>query len=128
MPTIKFKKEKDKTKKEIEVPAGMNLRAAMQSNQVEVYEGIHKKLNCGGKGTCGTCRVHIVKGAENASPPGFIERMRIKFSWFAIGHEDEVRLSCQAQVNGDMTVNERAETNLYGIQRRTPSVRAGYFE
>ncbi|MBI1901244.1 MAG: hypothetical protein HYS13_09055 [Planctomycetia bacterium] len=59
-------------------------------------------------------RVQITKGMENASPMGFLERMRLKFSFCYIGNEETMRLSCQTQVNGDMDVVTRPPLNLFG--------------
>src|SRR5271170_7667835 len=112
MPKVKFTKEK----KEIEVPEGANLRLSMIENGIPVYRGIHQKnyANCGGKGSCGTCRVCIKDGDERASPKGPWERIRSALAWWMIGHEHEVRLACQTQVQGDMTVEATPEFNWYG--------------
>lgn len=110
MPRIKFVKEK----KEIEVPAGTNLRQAMLDNKVPVYSGIHQVLNCGGRGTCGSCRVHVKEGEQNLSGKTFLERLRMALAFFPIGHESEVRLSCQAKVQGDVTVEATPAMNWYG--------------
>jgi len=112
MPKVKFTKEK----KEIEVPKGANLRLAMIENGIPVYRGVHQKsyANCGGKGQCGTCRVYIKDGDDHASPKGLKERLRSVLAWWIIGHEDEVRLSCQTTVEGDMTVEGTPEFNWYG--------------
>ena len=64
---------------------------------VGLYPGINKVLNCHGFGHCGTCRVLITKGMENASPMGFMERMRLKLSMAYIGNEDTMRLACQTE-------------------------------
>jgi ferredoxin len=112
MPKVKFVKEK----KEIEVPKGTNLRQAMIQNGIPVYRGIHQKsyANCGGKGTCGTCRVYVKDGDENAGKKNLRERLRTAFAFFMIGHEDEARLSCQTTVEGDMTIEATPEFNWYG--------------
>ena len=52
-------------KKEIEIPAGTNLRQALRDSDVQVYKGIFKYLNCRGLGLCGTCSVLVKKGMEN---------------------------------------------------------------
>jgi ferredoxin len=51
---------------------------------------------------------------ENLSPKGFKERARLALASFAIGHEDEVRLACQAEVQGDVEVEIHPPMNLYG--------------
>ena len=83
MAIIKFVSEK----KEIQVPDGSNLRKEALRAGVGLYPGINKVLNCHGFGSCGSCRVLITKGMENASPMGFIERMRLKLS-MAYGHQE----------------------------------------
>jgi ferredoxin len=111
MPIVNFVNEK----KEIQVPAGANLRKEAMRAGIELYPGIHKLLNCHGFSACGSCRVLITKGMENASPMGFLERMRLqKMSMAYIGNEDTMRLSCQTAVNGDMTVVTRPPLDLYG--------------
>lgn len=110
MPTIKFVSEK----KEIQVPVGANLRAEAINAGVGVYRGIDKVAHCPGLGLCGTCRVIIVKGMENLSPMGVRERFKSKTSMAFIGHEKDMRLACQVQVNGDVEVVTRPELNLFG--------------
>jgi ferredoxin len=101
-------------KKEIEVPQGANLREALQGAGVPVYQGLSRYLNCFGHGTCGTCRLLVKKGMENLSPKGKMEKFTLFRMMSAIGHEDEMRLSCQCQVNGDISVEVRPSMNLSG--------------
>jgi 2Fe-2S ferredoxin len=115
MPIVKFLKEK----KEVQCEAGANLREVAQANGVEVYQGISKTLNCGGRSTCGTCLVHIKKGMDNCSPPGLLEKARFAVSFLNIGHEDEARLSCQVIVNGDIEVQTTPAFNWSG-EAETP--------
>jgi ferredoxin len=125
MPTIKFIKEK----KEIQVPTGANLRKEAIKAGVNLYQGINgigasvnKVLNCHGLGQCGTCRVNIVKGMENASPMGTFEKLRFTclpfpepLACFAfIGNEETMRLACLTTVNGDMEVETGPELNFFG--------------
>src|SRR5580704_11337549 len=110
MPKVTFVNEK----KEIEVPVGANLRQEARKAGVEVYQGLARYLNCFGHGTCGTCRVLVKKGAENLSAKGIIERFTLGRMFSAIGHEDEMRLSCQARVMGDCTIETRPTFNWSG--------------
>jgi ferredoxin len=110
MAIIKFLKEK----KEIQVPEGSNLRAEAMRAGVEIYSGVDRILHCPGLGCCGTCRVLITKGMENASPMGGWESMRLKVSMAYIGNEKTMRLSCQTLVNGDMEVHTTPPLNLFG--------------
>jgi ferredoxin len=110
MPTITFSNEK----KEIQVPPGANLRKEALQAGVQLYPGIHKLANCHGFGTCGSCRVLVTKGMENTSPKGLIESARLAVSLAYIGNESTMRLACQTQVNGDITVTTCPGLNLYG--------------
>lgn len=110
MPTITFVNEK----KEIQVEPGANLRRAAIDAGVQLYPGIHRLANCRGLAQCGSCRVLITKGMENASPMGLLEKGRLKVSMAYIGNEDSMRLACQTEVHGDMTVQTKPPLNLYG--------------
>ncbi len=110
MPKIIFSKEK----KEIEVPLGANLREEARKAGIEVYRGPDRYLNCRGMGLCGTCRVHVKDGMANLSPKGLIEKFKLATMMSAIGHENEIRLSCQVQVNGDCKIETTPELNISG--------------
>src|SRR5438270_12571490 len=110
MPKVEFINEK----KAIEVPVGANLRQEAIKAGVQVYKGLHRYLNCMGNGLCGTCKVLVKKGMENLSPKGRLERFTLFRMLSAIGHEDEMRLSCQVQVNGDCTIETTPAMNLSG--------------
>jgi ferredoxin len=110
MPKVAFVKEKQ----EIEVPAGANLRQEAIKAGIQVYNGIDRVLNCRGFGLCGTCRVLVKKGMDNLSPKGALERFTLGKSLASIGHEEEMRLSCQVQVNGDCTIETRPAFNWSG--------------
>ena len=110
MPKVVFVSEK----KEIEVPQGANLRVEAMKAGIEVYRGLDKLLNCRGLGLCGTCRVLVKKGMENLSMKGTREKIKLATMMSSIGHEDEMRLSCQVEVNGDCTVQTRPPLNLSG--------------
>lgn len=110
MPTIRFVNEK----KEIEVPKGANLRREAIKAGIGLYPGVHKLLNCHGLAQCGSCRVLITEGMENAGEMGLLEKARLSTSMAYIGNEDSMRLSCQTKVNGDMTVVTKPPLNLYG--------------
>ena len=105
-------------KKEIEVPAGSNLRIALRDAGVSPYKGIDQYLNCRGLGLCGTCAVLVKKGMDNLSKKSFMEKFNFtlhpKTSFAVIGHEDEMRLACQCKVNGDVTVETHPAMNLSG--------------
>jgi ferredoxin len=110
MPTITFATEK----KEIQVPAGANLRKEALRAGVQLYPGIHKLANCHGFGTCGSCRVLVTKGMENTSPKGLLESARLGVSLAYIGNQSTKRLACQTGVHGDITVTTCPPLNLFG--------------
>lgn len=132
MPVVKFVKEK----KEIEVPDGANLRAEAIKAGVNLHQGlngfgasVNKVLNCHGFGQCGTCRVRITEGMENASKMGMVEKLRFRCpvptpvtpggldpipAMAFIGNEDTMRLACQVTVHGDMEVETGPELDLFG--------------
>lgn len=110
MPKVVFVNEKQ----EIEVPAGANLRAEARKAGIQLYRGIDRLINCRGLGLCGTCRVLVKKGMENLSPKAGMERFKLGTMLSAIGYENEMRLSCQVQVNGDCSVVTRPPMNLSG--------------
>ena len=56
--------------------------------------------SCGGVGICSRCKVRIVAGAENLTPPTSVERRFAAARGFA---EDE-RMACQAVVRGECEV------------------------
>jgi 2Fe-2S ferredoxin len=55
---------------------------------------------CGGVGVCARCRVRVVAGSENLSPPTSIE-LRVGA---AHGFAADERMACQACVLGDCSV------------------------
>lgn len=57
--------------------------------------------SCRGDGVCAKCRVRVLAGAKNLSPETEIESMRRDQFEF----EPDERLSCQAEVLGDVTID-----------------------
>lgn len=101
--------------KEIEVPAGANLRQEIRKADVPLYRGfLHRVANCRGLGLCGTCWVLVKKGMENLTPKGFMEKFRLALSWVTIGQEGEIRLACQVKVNGDCEIATTTPMNASG--------------
>lgn len=124
MPVVKFVKEN----KEIEVQDGENLRRAAMNAGVNLYQGINgvgaganKILNCHGWGTCGTCRVNIVKGMDNTNDMGAMEKLKFRVPLpdplaplAYIGNEETMRLACKTTIHGDIEVQTGPELNLFG--------------
>jgi adenylate cyclase len=62
--------------------------------------GIPHTAACGGHARCSTCRVLVLRGSENLTPPGETE-VRLASRK---GLEGAVRIACQAQVLGPVTL------------------------
>lgn len=105
-------------KKEIEVPAGSNLREALRKQGIEVYPGMARYVNCFGHGQCGTCKIYVKSGMENLNRKSIMEKINMSLHPLtmlaAIGHENELRLSCQCTVNGDCSVEVQPALNTSG--------------
>ena len=120
MPVLNFVSEK----KQVQVPDGANLRSEALKAGVKLYNGlngigagVNAVLNCHGLGTCGTCRVLITKGMDNASAPGTLEKANLKIgpaSFAYIGNEQTMRLACKVTVHGDMDVVTCPPFNMFG--------------
>jgi ferredoxin len=87
--------------KTFEVATETNLREALLAQNIDLYNGTAKVLNCHGHGLCGTCLVHV-EGA--VSEPTQLETTRMGFPPHS-GHKDR-RLSCQVKVLGDVRVTK----------------------
>ena len=79
---------------------GKNLRQACLDHGVDPYPLLGGLLSCRGKGFCGTCAV-VVDKPEALSPPSKREARFLKKQGALPG----LRLSCQASVTGDLTVD-----------------------
>lgn len=74
----------------MEAPAGKTIL------QCALDMGITISHVCGGDGACGTCRIEIVEGADQVTPPTIDEIVK--------EIEEPHRLSCQTKVLGDVKV------------------------
>ena len=83
---------------------GVTLQEAARRSGVELAS------TCGGDGTCGCCRVRIVRG--EVSPPGVTERAELSDGELAIG----LRLACQTHALGDALIDIPPES-LTAAQR-----------
>ena len=132
MPVIKFVKEK----KEIEVPAGANLRDEAIKAGVNVncaisgisegfdnfMQSFSKVANCRGFGLCGTCRVNITAGMENTNKLTLSEKAKFKYvpvpdplpCLAYMGNEETMRLACKTTVHGDIEVETTPALDMYG--------------
>ena len=83
---------------------GVTLQEAARRSGVELAS------TCGGDGTCGCCRVRIVRG--EVSPPGVTERAELSDNELATG----LRLACQTHALGDALIDVPPES-LTAAQR-----------
>ena len=77
--------------KEVSVASGGTLLGAMQEN------GIFLSSACGGKGSCGQCRVRVPEGGGNILPTETVHFSRKE-------QKDNWRLSCQVKVKDNLSV------------------------
>lgn len=117
MPKITFTNQKNE-KTEVEIPEGANLRDEALKVGLTMYSGMNRYLNCHGLGLCGTCRVFVKQGMEHLSPKTLRERFNLAMHPMsmlaALGHENEIRLSCQVRVLGDCIVETTPAFNWSG--------------
>lgn len=90
MPTVTFQ------------PSGVAAEAADGESVFDIGRraGVVIETACVGKATCGLCRVKIVSGAEHLTPYNEAEHRHLG----NVYHLTRVRLSCQARISGDVTV------------------------
>ena len=77
----------------VEAPAGTPLQAVADAAGADLTFGCRS-------GSCGTCRVRILKGLERCSPPGAEERDFLR----ALEAPGDQRLACQLWVQDDLDV------------------------
>ena len=77
--------------KVLHAPAGKSLLATLNDN------GVHLSSACGGKGSCGQCKLQVVSGGGDILPTEAVHfsRKQIKDHW---------RLGCQVKVKSDLEV------------------------
>ena len=96
-------------------PSGIELHAADGESvmQAATRHGLHWPTVCGGNGTCRTCYLVVVDGADSFLPPAAGEAEAIRLINRSFGHPREpIRLACQAGICGDVVVSK------YGVCRR----------
>jgi len=82
--------EGDKTK-EITVEGGINLLTALNDNGFDISN------SCGGKGSCGYCKVQVPEGGGQILPTEEI--------WMSRQEKlNNMRLACQVKIKNDITI------------------------
>jgi len=77
----------------VEAPTGTSLQAVADASGADITFGCRS-------GSCGTCRVRILKGLERCAPPEPEERDFLR----ALEAPGDQRLACQLCVHGDLDV------------------------
>ena len=91
----------------VRVPAGATLLAALQAAG---HDWMHA---CGAKGRCTTCRLQVLAGLENLSPPTAAE-LRYRAAGRLLASE---RLTCQAHLlAGEVVARVPEATQLPHVQ------------
>jgi ferredoxin len=80
---------------------GANLRQVLLANEVDLYNGNSRIINCMGIGTCGTCAVEI---EGDVSAPNWKDTARRAFPPHTASRN--LRLACQTKVLSDITVTK----------------------
>jgi ferredoxin len=90
MPTITFQ------------PMGVSVTVAPGTTILSAAEqgNVFLRHVCGGNAMCATCRSKVIAGAGYLSPMARHEQKRLRELYAA----QEVRLSCQAEIQGDVVV------------------------
>lgn len=78
-----------------------NLRQALLRENIDLYNGSARVINCHGIGSCGTCAVHI---EGKVSPPNWRDRTRRAIPPHSPTRD--LRLACQTQVLGEIKVTK----------------------
>lgn len=68
--------------------------------EISRANGVPHHSVCGGRARCSTCRVRIIQGMHELSPPDETELATLR----AIGADADVRLACQARPRGALTL------------------------
>ncbi|MEM1251469.1 MAG: 2Fe-2S iron-sulfur cluster-binding protein [Cyanobacteria bacterium P01_H01_bin.21] len=85
--------------KTFECATGANLRRVLLDNDIDLYNGNAKLINCRGIGSCGTCAV-LIEG--EVSTANWKDRGRRSLP--PHNSERPLRLACQTRVLGDIKV------------------------
>ena len=103
------------------MPSGRRARVQQGELLLDVARqmGVEIESICGGKLTCGKCRVQIEEGLfqkhgitshkENLSSPSEPEALLLK----KMRQDESCRLSCVAQVQGDILINVPEESRAH---------------
>ena len=98
-------------KQTIQLNAGENLRQALLTRDIKLNDPLARRFDsagvggdCGADGTCCTCAVAVLAGAEMMSPQKTQEKQIMK----TLNHP-RFRLACKARVGKDLSPNQSGE-------------------
>lgn len=86
--------------REVEVPAGANLREVALKNGIDLDREQLLGLNCHNLGICGVCKVWVKEKTPGATNPRGFREKHLFFRYF----KGWRRLACQVRVLGDIEV------------------------
>ena len=109
MPVVRFRARGHDV--EIPCPQGANLRMVLLRARLPLYTKVARALHCRGHGTCGTCAVHVCGELSEMTPA---EARRLRMPPFSLpdpeapprADDGRLRLACQCNVGGDVTVTK----------------------
>jgi Na+-transporting NADH:ubiquinone oxidoreductase subunit F len=92
----------DDPAKALKVPAGSTLLSTLAANKIFIPSA------CGGMGSCGVCKVHVLDGGGSVLPTeeGWLSRGEIR---------EHCRLSCQVKVKQDMKIE--VEPEIFSVRK-----------
>ena len=81
--------------KDFEIDDGSSIFDQLQDQGLELPHGCLA-------GACGTCKVEVLKGAENLSEPGAVEKDTLKtiYETYNVSKDKTLRLSCRSKAKG----------------------------
>ena len=87
--------------KQLSCESGANLRQVLLENNIDLYNGGAKVINCHGIGTCGTCAVQV---EGEVSEPNWKDKTRRSLPPHS--PTKNLRLACQTKVLGNVKVTK----------------------
>jgi adenylate cyclase len=104
-PYIVRLRQRRRAKALVEYVEGPTVRASLGLSVLQVSRANHlpHASACAGHARCATCRVKVVAGMQNLSPPQLLESELLN----RVGLEADVRLACQALVIGPSVTVQR---------------------
>lgn len=93
------------TEKQIPANTEVDLRRNLKESGIDIYTFKGKLTNCGGNGSCGTCRVRLMAGFENVNPRTPREDAVLRKQ----GAAGDIRLACRTMISGPVKVETKPQ-------------------